>query len=122
MKVYLGGQINRNHRGTFALLIGANQSTESVDCFLHPLLSEDFFQITGERAASYPLERIYEHISPEIGKEIIRDVSDMRFKDIDFLELDRRVVINFFLNNDPERPDEIILRRTRTGYEVVEPK
>ena len=122
MKVYYGGQINKEDRGDLALLVGENPETKGVSASLYHFLEPEVFSLTGERSVSYPLERIYLHISHQAGEKLIREIADRPFREIDFDRLDELVVINFFLNNNPERPKEIILRATRTGYEVVEPK
>lgn len=122
MKIYLAGQINKDDRGDLALLVGENPETSGVSAFLYHVLDPEIFDLTGTRSVSYPLERIYSHISHQAGEKLLKEIRDRPFTEIEFDKLDELVVINFFLNRNPGRPKTIVLEDTGTGYKVVEPK
>lgn len=125
MKAFFGGQIEENKRGELAAIVTRELRLRGVgDClsvFLYPIHSEEFVHLTGVGDAGNFVERIYIGVSPNAGDEIARQLNGAHIG-IDLERIDRTVVVPHFLDKYRDKPKQIILQSTRTGYEVVQPK
>ena len=95
MAVYLGGQIKKECRGELAVVV-CNGSGPEYDAFLYPIQSEEFVNLTGVRAASNPIVRVYSGVNQSSGQDLVRRVSSVHSDPTILRELDDLVVIPFF--------------------------
>jgi len=100
MTTFLGGQIREEHRGDLGLVITREKAEqgkgEFYGVFLYQILSEEFIHLTGMRAATTPVERVYSGVNQPIGNEIARDFNNAPVK-TDLMTIDRLLVYPYFL-------------------------
>src|SRR3989338_4379659 len=97
MKTFLRGQIERGYRGNLAALVTARNAPKGVEVLLHHIDSVDFDYLTGAGIIENPLERAYIGLNKEGGELIARNGDYVNQGKIDFENLDKLVVIPFFL-------------------------
>lgn len=122
MKIFFGGQIKDTCRGCLAALVSVNLHDETYATYVYPSSSEEFNNLTGLRALSYPLTRVYMGISREAGESILSNSQNRGIKEVNLDDLDRLVVSQYFIDNDinPIKPKRIVLESTEESYKVAD--
>jgi hypothetical protein len=119
MRAFFGGQIQEDCRGELVAIINRGQEGSKYNVLVYPLVSEEFVHLTGVGDTKNPLERAYIGISYDAGERIIWHVSGAQIDNL--RTIDKLVVTPYFLDKYLDKPDQIILRSTRDGYEIVKP-
>jgi hypothetical protein len=90
---YVGGEIIKQYRGNYAVLIMhdnmVDPAVKGYSVFLEESGSDNFEYLTGPKRVSYILDRAYAGVSIERGTEILQMVDewgkDLKLKTIDSL-------------------------------------
>ena len=114
MKAFFGGQIIEKYRGDLAIVLERDEPKGEYAPFMYPVISDEFVQLTGIRAARKLPDRVYMGISHDAGERIINSVSDQKFSNVSLRNIDRMIVIPHFLNIGQEKPEF-----TRGGVEYL---
>ena len=120
MRVFYGGQIKEEHRGTLAVVInrGEQGRSEVYSVLIEDALSDEFTYLTGVGSVNMPPERVYIGVSPGVGKTIASVVNRQYVKETNLKSIDGLVVQPHFLDKNLETPDKITLVNTPRGWQV----
>lgn len=122
MKIFFGGQIKNECEGELAAIVSVNSNENAYATYVAQPDSEQFRNLTGLRALSYPLARIYIGISRPIGEVIASKTNSKKTEEVDLKELDELVVDQYFIKNDinPTKQKRIILELVEDKYVVID--
>ncbi len=120
MRIFLWGQIKERCRGSSAAVVYINYLDQTYHTHVDQMNSERFIDITGIRALSYPLARIYIGISEESGEQLLNNSQGKKTSEVKLEELDQIVASQYFIGNEFNLaiPKRIILEWDESGYRV----
>ncbi|MBI5803629.1 hypothetical protein HY450_00120 [Candidatus Pacearchaeota archaeon] len=130
MITFFCGQIKLNYRGDLSAFI--ESYGEDYKVRVHPTFSGEFLNLTGPGAIVSAPKRVYIGISDKAGCEIddiLKEDRETRAKRENpenktkrgvLDEIDDKLVVPYFLSNNQNKPERIIIESTATGYKIVE--
>ena len=97
MNVYLKGQLRPECHGELVVVITKDNNGQNYKAFVGPISSDEFMQLTGQRAKLRPLERVYVGVSHDAGAGIVTAVHGRPPKKVDLDYVDTLIVDGSFL-------------------------
>ncbi len=131
MRIFVGGQIREKYRqkeGKLAVVVNKQELPKKAffleaeyvyGVFAYPVDSEEFVQLTGTRAVTSPIERIYIGVTPKVGDELARVLNNSPLNETRLKSLDGDMIYPQFIGSCVEPQERIVLQRTSEGYREV---
>ena len=121
MRIFFWGQIKEVCRGDLAGIVYVNPLDQVYYPSVHQMNSDPLIDLTGMRAASYPISRLYIGISKEAGDRLLASTQDRKVNEVNLRDLDDLIAVQYFVRNDinSAKPKRVTLESTEEGYVVV---